>query len=98
MQQAARHDDNLFAPTSHPLTDMVRKDMTFPNQTTLKSAIADLKEIVTRLHGVDTEPVRLLGQIEASASDIELKASLPMVTAAAAQTIAIQSISPTLSI
>ncbi len=71
--------------------------MTFPNQITLKSAIADLKEIVTRLHGADTEPVRLIGQIEASASDIELKARIPMV-AAAAQSLAIQSITPTLSI
>ncbi len=80
------------------LTETVRKDMTFPNQITLKSAIADLKEIVTRLHATDTEPVQLLGQIEASASEIELKASRPVVAAAAAQTLAIQSISPTLAI
>ena len=58
--------------------------MSFPNQTSLKSAIADLKEVVTRLHGADAEPVRLLGQIERSASDIETRANAPMVVAAQA--------------
>ncbi|MBS1954562.1 MAG: hypothetical protein JST89_10260 [Cyanobacteria bacterium SZAS-4] len=56
--------------------------MSFPNQTSLKSAIAELKEVVIRLHGADTEPVRLLGQIESCASEIETRANVPMVVAA----------------
>ncbi|HEY9678236.1 MAG TPA: hypothetical protein V6C76_09515 [Drouetiella sp.] len=51
--------------------------MSFPEQVTLKSAIANLKEVVNRLHGADTEPVRLLGQIETSADEIEMKACAP---------------------
>lgn len=58
--------------------------MSFPNQTSLKSAIAELKEVVSRLHGADTEPVRLLGQIESCATDIESRANIPMVVAAQA--------------
>jgi hypothetical protein len=52
--------------------------MSFPNQTTLKSAIADLKEVVTRLHGADTEPARLLRQIENCATEIEARCSAPL--------------------
>jgi len=70
--------------------------MSFPNQTSLKSAIADLKEVVTRLHGVDAEPVRLLGQIESCASEIETRANVPMVVAA--QALIVNPIAPPLSI
>ncbi|MFN8550946.1 MAG: hypothetical protein U0103_05605 [Candidatus Obscuribacterales bacterium] len=56
--------------------------MSFPNQITLKSAIADLKEVVTRLHGADTEPVRLLKQIENCATEIESRANVPIIFAA----------------
>ncbi len=59
--------------------------MSFPNQTTLKSAIADLKEVVTRLHGADTEPVRLLRQIESCATDIESRVSISAPIFASAQ-------------
>lgn len=57
--------------------------MSFPNQITLKSAIADLKEVVTRLHGAETEPVRLLRQIEHCATEIESRANSSIVVVAA---------------
>ena len=74
--------------------------MSFPNQTTLKSAIAELKEVVTRLHGADTEPVRLLGQIESSATAIESRANVSMVVAAQALIVnpIVNPIAPPLSI
>lgn len=58
--------------------------MSFPNQSTLKSAIADLKEVVTRLHGADAEPIRWLSQIENSANDIESRAQIQGAVAAQA--------------
>ncbi|CAN5350255.1 hypothetical protein BH10CYA1_BH10CYA1_17140 [soil metagenome] len=70
--------------------------MSFPNQTSLKCAIAELKEVVTRLHGADTEPVRLLGQIESCAIDIESRVSIPMVVAA--QALIVNPIAPPLSV
>jgi len=47
--------------------------MTFPESNALKGTIADLKDIVSRSHGDETECVRLLGQIEALVSEIERK-------------------------
>jgi hypothetical protein len=70
--------------------------MTFPNQTALKSAISDLKEVVTRLHAADTEPVRLLGVIETCASEIESKSRIPLVVAA--QALVINPTAPPISI
>jgi hypothetical protein len=74
---------NPVAPKSLSPHRLVRKDMSFPNQTTLKSAIADLKEVVTRLHGSDAEPVRLLRQIENCAQEIETRVNVPIIAAAA---------------
>ncbi|MGH9550943.1 MAG: hypothetical protein ACRD3W_16295 [Terriglobales bacterium] len=48
--------------------------MNFPDSNILKGTIADLKDIVSRSQGDDTECVRLLSQIEAIVGEIERKA------------------------
>lgn len=47
--------------------------MTFPDSNSLKVTIADLKEIVVRLQGNNSESTKLLSQIEALVSEIETK-------------------------
>ena len=47
--------------------------MTFPNFSSLKTAIVELKDIVSRSQGEDHEAAQLLGQIEALFLDIENK-------------------------
>jgi hypothetical protein len=47
--------------------------MAFPESNALRSTIADLKDIISRCHGDETECVRLLSQIEALVSEIERK-------------------------
>lgn len=56
--------------------------MAFPNQNALKGAIAELKEIVSRLHGAETEPIHLIKQIESGLNELERKSSTTFVAPA----------------
>ncbi|MCC7532024.1 MAG: hypothetical protein IT342_26210 [Candidatus Melainabacteria bacterium] len=47
--------------------------MTFPNQSSFKSTIEELRDAVNRSQGADHEAVKLISQIEAILEEIESK-------------------------